>query len=288
MLPVTPPETWQRFIRTRDPALRDQIIQQNSGIVTKTAGIILTDPSRTALEKADLVGEGMIGLIRAVDLFDPARRVKFLTFAVAHVRGAMLESMRKDRWAPRLVIDRQRAQGNAQESLAARLGREPTLEEVAQEMGLSLDAYHQYQNTNRPRYVDRWHEPLNFTWDNEDAITCDDKIPDPTADTHNAAVRNERYALLAQEMAALPEHERYVITAYYHQGLPFRSIGEKMGLSESRVYQLCVQARGRLFKALSQTEAFAEDVASMPHSPDIEHQVAGPLSRTPEKVRQAA
>src|SRR5947208_8758183 len=131
-------DTWVRFKQQGDRRARDTLIDNYSYLVKITAGRIAggVPPS---LDREDLISAGVIGLIRAVDQFDASREVKFETYAIALIRGAILELLRGEDWAPRSVRDKIKMLERAYAAVESRLGRPGTDDEVAEEMALTVD-----------------------------------------------------------------------------------------------------------------------------------------------------
>jgi len=193
--------------------------------------------------RADLVGEGHIGLIAAVDAFDPARDVKFETYAITRIRGAILEALRQDDWVPRSVREQTKAYGAAHTSLLLQLRRTPTEDEVARELGITpaeLDT--RLANSQRGALVSLQHPVMheNHSETIQDALKC----PRPSPD--DDITERDQWRTLRAAVEKLPERERHVIDCYYRDGQTFKGIGEEMGISESRTYQLHTQATNRL------------------------------------------
>lgn len=128
-------QLWKLFKIQKDQDARSQLIQRYAHLVTITA-YRLFGSLPCGVERDDLVGAGVVGLVKAVDQFDPDRGIKFETYAITLIRGAILEMLRGDDWVPRLVRDQQKQLRQAYMRLETRLGRPATEEEVANEMGL--------------------------------------------------------------------------------------------------------------------------------------------------------
>ncbi|MFN3689706.1 MAG: sigma-70 family RNA polymerase sigma factor, partial [Fimbriimonadales bacterium] len=144
-------EAWKRFKVYGDPNAREQLIRQYAHLVKLTVGRIVPYPPN-GMEWEDLYSYGVMGLIRAVDLYDPTRNVKFETYAIALIRGAVLEALRSEDWVPRSARDKLRQLERVWVRLEASLGRPPTDEEAAEALGVSLQDYRQmlidYARTN--------------------------------------------------------------------------------------------------------------------------------------------
>ncbi len=198
-----------------------------------------------SLERDDLVSAGIIGLIKAVDQFDMDRKVKFETYAIALIRGAILEMLREEDWVPRSVRERVKQLERTYLSLETRLGRPATEQEVADELGMAIDDYTRILMDTGRTVLLSLDEMLVGTEGNE-KLHLVDVIHDEGAGPSDEVEVREMKRALAASIDRLPERERLVIALYYFEGLTFKEIGKIMTISESRVYQLHTQAVLRL------------------------------------------
>jgi len=241
---------WSLYKRNRDPKAREELILQYASLVKYIAGrLAMGMPPNVELD--DLISYGIFGLIDAIEKFDHERGVKFETYAIARIKGAILDGLRAFDWAPHSLRQKVRDLERAYGDLEARLGRSVSDEEVAEHLGISLG-----------QLQDRLAEvaglalvSLDDLWPSEgggdglvrplDTI-IDENSPDPVA----YAIFEERKALLAEAIDKLPEKERLVVALYYYEGLTAKEISQVMGLSQSRISQLHSKAilrlRGRL------------------------------------------
>lgn len=238
-------KAWERFKRYGDPQARNQIIERYAYLVKITAGRVVTSLPPT-LDREDLVSAGIMGLIKAVDQFDPSRQVKFETYAIALIRGAILELLRSEDWVPRSVRDRVKHLERTYYALESRLGRSPTEEEITEELGITLEEYHQLLCDAGRTNLISLDDLILGTQDAGEKLHVADVLSDATADPIAEVEQREIHRLLAEAIDRLPDRERLVIALYYYEGLTFREIGRVLGVSESRVYQLHTQAVLRL------------------------------------------
>lgn len=238
-------KAWERFKRYGDPQARNQIIERYAYLVKITAGRVVTSLPPT-LDREDLVSAGIMGLIKAVDQFDPSRQVKFETYAIALIRGAILELLRSEDWVPRSVRDRVKHLERTYSALESRLGRPPTEEEITEELGITLEEYHQLLCDAGRTNLISLDDLILGTQDAGEKLHVADVLSDATADPIAEVEQREIHRLLAEAIDRLPDRERLVIALYYYEGLTFREIGRVLGVSESRVYQLHTQAVLRL------------------------------------------
>jgi RNA polymerase sigma factor for flagellar operon FliA len=191
----------------------------------------------------DLVSTGVIGLITAVDNFDPGQNVKLKTYAEYKIRGAILDSLRELDWAPRQKRKKAKQIEAAISASEQRLHRSPTEEEVAGELGISLDGYHQWLVEIRGVNVGS----LEYVGGEEEGRDLLQFVSDTEQDwPSNLLERAELEKLLASAISKMPEVERNVLALYYYQELTLREIATVLQLHESRVSQLKSQAILRL------------------------------------------
>jgi RNA polymerase sigma factor FliA len=197
------------------------------------------------VEESDLISYGLLGLIGAIERFDLEREIKFETFAVARIKGAIIDELRSLDWVPRSVRAKARDVERAHAELEAKFQRSPTDEEMAERLELTLeefnDALLDIANSSVLALDDLW----TFA-DPEGGggqLSVLDTIQDPAAvDPHSEAEASALKDRLADAIESLPERERLVIALYYYENLTLREIGEVLGVTESRVSQLHTKA----------------------------------------------
>ena len=241
---------WREYRRTNDQTLRDRLIVTYAPLVKYVAGR-LGSGLPAHLEEGDLVSYGLLGLIRAIERFDPEREIKFETYAMSRIRGAIIDELRALDWVPRSVRARAREIERTIRELEARTGRAPTDEEIAAKLGISeeeLDA--SLLDISRTSIA-----ALDELWSvsgEGDQITLLDTIEDPTGPRPADALdERETKEVVADAIARLPEREKLVVTLYYYEELTLREIGEVLGVTESRVSQLHTKAILRLKSRLT-------------------------------------
>lgn len=218
-------------------ATREALIEAHLAQVRLVADRLLPKlpPS---VDRDDLIGAGVLGLLDAVNRYDPARGVLFKTYAETRIRGAMLDSLRDLDWAPRQLRHRARELEATMHKLEQRLGRAPEEEEVASAMQLSLGQYRELLSDLRG---------LNITELESEEEDQTKEIPgNPDQIPLSRYERSETRARLIAAVERLPERERQVIALYYHEELTMKEVGAVLGLTESRVSQLHTQAVLRL------------------------------------------
>ncbi|MFN6961794.1 MAG: RNA polymerase sigma factor FliA [Rhodocyclaceae bacterium] len=189
----------------------------------------------------DLVQNGMLGLLDALDRYEDGMGAQFETYALARIRGAMLDGLRENDWLPRTVRKEMRRVEAALQKLEHEKGRQPTESELAAALGMSLADYQHLLLEARGHQI-LYLEDLAA--DNEDFLEHHDAetAPDPLALLEESDTR----AALAAAIAQLPEREKLMMALYYEQDMNLREIGAVMGVTESRVCQLHAQAVARL------------------------------------------
>lgn len=242
--PETLKRAWVDFKVYKDPQARADLIQHYGYLVKITSGRLVANLPG-GLEREDLIGAGVIGLIKSVDQFDPTRDVKFETYAIALIRGAILEMLREEDWVPRSIREKLRAMDRTTVSLETKLGRQPTEQEIAEAMGVSVQEVSELAVRMSRTIVYSLDDLLGGSG-TDDTVQLGDLIVDENASTEGEIEGQEIRRILAQGIDYLPERERLVVALYYYEGLTFREIGKTLSVSESRVYQLHTQAMTRL------------------------------------------
>ncbi len=235
---------WARYRSHGDPEARAQLLDRYIGLVHHTAREIIRRVSRE-VELDELVSAGTLGLVQALEGFDPGRGLAFSSYAVPRIRGAMLDELRAQDWVPRSVRARGRQLAQARDGLLRTLGRMPAASEVAHALGVDLDTYWRWADQAEGRVVlaldapagpdDHGDSPLSET-------IADQDCPDPGADL----ARAETLQALHEAFAALPAKDRLVLSLYYYEQLNLKEIGGVLHVSESRVSQIRTRALRRL------------------------------------------
>jgi len=239
-------EIWQRYRQSRDKALRDRQILNYAPLVKYVAGRISTSlPAH--VDEGDLVSYGLLGLIGAIERYDPAREIKFETYAISRIKGSIIDELRSLDWVPRSVRSRAREIERAMLELENRLKRAPTDEEVATEIGITVDEFQDSLTAISRSSVAALDELWQINTGGGDTVSLIDTIEDPHADDPSKAMsQTEVREALADAIQRLPEREKLVITLYYYEELTLREIGEVLSVTESRVSQLHTKAILRL------------------------------------------
>lgn len=243
---------WQCYKRTRDPAVREELLKKNLPLVRFTLERMAVPRRRSWIDLDDLITAGIIGLMDAVEKFDPVLGGKFSTYAFFRIRGAVLDELRATDWVPRSVRQKTRELERAHETLERRLHRPVTDRDLARQLGLSLGRFRALVNEiNVPPMVsldelleDR-HQERRDLWAAETQGTAR-----PAGSAFSELAAKETREILAQLIERLPERERWVLTLYYYEELTMREIAAILEVTESRVCQIHAQAVGRLCASL--------------------------------------
>jgi RNA polymerase sigma factor for flagellar operon FliA len=207
------------------------------------------------VEEADLISYGLVGLISAIERFEPEREIKFETYAIPRIRGAIIDELRAMDWVPRSVRARARAIERANVKLEHKFQRAPTDEEMAAELDMGvddfLDALIQISNSTIAALDELW----TVSDSSGDQVSLLDTLQDPSApDPAKVADQTDLKDRVADAIAKLPEREKLVVALYYYENLTLREIGEVLGVTESRISQLHTKAVLRLRSHMSEEE----------------------------------
>ena len=238
-------EIWRNYRDTGDQSIRDAIVKQYAPLVKYVAGKVSVGMPQS-VDFDDLVGFGVFGLFDAIEKFDPGKHVKFKTYAVTRIRGAIFDELRSIDWVPRSVRQKTREIDETVQHLEARLGRSATDDEVAGEMGMSLEQYNQMMlkvsGTSMLSLNDVW-----YTGEDNDKISIVESIEAPNSLRPDAiAEKDEMRRVIVEAINDLPEKEKKVLVLYYYEDLTLKEIGKVLDVTESRISQLHTKAISRL------------------------------------------
>jgi len=244
-------ERWLEYRKTRDRGLREGFIKQYAPLVKYVAGKVAMGMPQN-VEFDDLVGFGVFGLIDAIDKYDPEKySVKFKTYAVTRIRGAIFDELRQIDWVPRSVRQKTREIEFTVSSLEAQLGRTASDREIAKALGVSEDEYlkmiTKISGTSILSLNDLW-----YSGDDKDKVSIVDSIESPSSLNPDVIMEKEviRQVLIAT-INELPEKEKKILILYYYEDLTLKDIGRVLEVTESRVSQLHTKAISRLRSKLT-------------------------------------
>ncbi|MDZ4798928.1 MAG: FliA/WhiG family RNA polymerase sigma factor [Bryobacteraceae bacterium] len=232
------------------PADREQMILEHLPQVRLIARRIRDQvPGLMSLD--DMISNGTVGLISAIDRFDPTQGVKLRTFAEFKIRGAILDSLREQDVTPRRQRQRARTIREATGKVENRLQANAPLEEVAEQIGISLNEYHAWSlDSRRPTF-----EPLDTVVSDGEGSRMARQIAATGFETQpgKAIEVAQLRRVLADAIARMPRQERTVLSLMFHEDLSLREISRVLGLHESRVSQIKMQALGRMKELVEET-----------------------------------
>jgi len=247
-----PAVLWERYKEHNDPQAREELILHYAGLVKYIAGRLIANLS-SLVELDELISYGIEGLIDAIHKYDHRRKIKFETYALVRIKGAMIDGLRSMDWIPVSLRQKAKELEKTYMLVEQQLGRAATDEEMAAALGLETrDFQNLLRDVNLATiiYLEDF-LPGEETSDKHKRIA--DILRDHSAEDALQMVEfNEAKELLAEAIAKLPEKEKKVVYLYYYEGLTLKEIGEVLGLSESRISQLhtksILRLRGRLSK----------------------------------------
>jgi RNA polymerase sigma factor for flagellar operon FliA len=235
-------QLWLDYKSTGANEARDRLIIHYSPLVKYVAGRVSVGLPQN-IEQSDLVSYGIFGLIDAIDKFDTGRNIKFETYAIARIKGAIIDELRSIDWVPRSVRAKARRVEKAYATLEATLLRTPTDAEVATEMGISEAELHQVFNQISFVGLVALDEMLaGAGGERGESTTLGDTIPDKSEGPVSAFEVEEMKQILATAINRLGDREKVVLTLYYYEGLTLSEIGQVLGVTESRVCQIHTKA----------------------------------------------
>ncbi len=215
-------------------SLRNRLVERYMPLV-KYNGERIWSRLPEGVELDDLISAGVFGLMDAIDAFDLERGVKFETYCVPRIRGAMLDELRTMDWVPRLVRSKASKLAEAMKQLETRSGRTPTGQELSEHMGISIQELEKMQiEANAVNLISlnkKWYETDSYKDVREIDILEDKKGEDPTR-------RIQKNDLMRLVTKGLNRNERLIIILYYYEELTMKEIGATLDLSESRVSQM--------------------------------------------------
>ena len=232
---------WTQYKASSDRELRDQLIVHYSPLVKYVAGRVAVGLPQN-VEQSDLVSYGIFGLIDAIEKFDLARGYKFETYAIARIKGAILDELRSIDWVPRSVRAKARSLEKAYAKLESELHRTPTDEELATELDITDDQLQTMLSQISFVGLVALDEMLSVGGDRGESLTLGDTIADGGEGPVQAYEVEEMRHILAEAINRMPEREKIVLTLYYYEGLTLAEIGQVLGVTESRVCQIHTKA----------------------------------------------
>jgi RNA polymerase sigma factor for flagellar operon FliA len=250
-------DLWRRYKDDDDPKARERLVLAYAPLVKYVAGR-MSSGLPAHVEEADLISYGLLGLISAIERFDPSREIRFETFAITRIKGSIIDELRSLDWVPRSVRAKAREIERMNAKLEHQLHRAPTDQEMSEALGVTVDEFQESLTRISNSSVVALDELWTVSDASGDQVSLLDTIQDPTAaDPAQEMDLTDMKDRLADAIARLPEREKLVIALYYYENLTLREIGEVLGVTESRVSQLHTKAVLRL-KSRLQGDSLAE------------------------------
>ena len=233
---------WDEYKEHGSSDARDRLILHYSPLVKYVAGRVAVGLPAN-IEQADLISYGIFGLIDAIDKYDRGRNIKFETYAISRIRGAIIDELRAMDWVPRSVRFKAREVEKAYASLENKLKRPPSDAEIADEMDVSIEELnHIYTQLSTVSLI-ALDELMSVEGDKGDKMSLLETLEDTkTAGPMESFESVEMKEILSDAVNRLPEREKKVITFYYFVGLTLAEIGQVLGVTESRVCQIHTKA----------------------------------------------
>jgi RNA polymerase sigma factor for flagellar operon FliA len=240
---------WEQYKSTHDPALKEQLILQYGPLVKYVVSrMAIGLPG--VLSTEDLNSHATIGLIDAIERFDPARGLKFEFYAIARLRGSVVDAVRRLGSTPRGASRRMKEIDAAQTELEEQYGRTPTNAETAEHLGITIGRFDRTIQDASTTVVSL--DGATHATEDDDSLSLAETLEDlASPNPAMEAERSEVRSALRQAILELPERDRQLIALYYVEEMTLREIGQVLGVSESRVCQLHSRAMSRLRATLS-------------------------------------
>lgn len=244
-------ELWRKFKESRDKETRDALIQAYLPLVRQIAiGII--KKLRSGVDLEDFVSDGVFGLMRAVEQFDPERGVKFETYATPVIRGSIYNGMRSLDWVPERTRVKARALQRTMEKLTTLYGRSGTDQEIAEELKISTAEVYDLIANLGAIYLLSLDQPISVQSDDEE-ITILDALEDKKAIDPSVEVEfREQREILKAAVESLNEREQYIMKMHYFEGVSFEKISADLGVTKQRVSQMHSRIIVKLREILTQ------------------------------------
>lgn len=249
---MTEEEQWREYKKTNNPKIREELILQYAPLVKYIVGkIAIGTPT---IEYNDLVNYGIIGLIDAIEKFDPNQKCLFKTYAIKRIKGAISDELRRLDWVPRQIRKKAKELEAAYLKIETKYGRPATEKEVCQELGISKEEFNQTLLDISGATVISLDE-IWYIGENNYQVLGIETIEAPRSQNPDVIVEKEEIKKKIKEAInhRLNEREKEIIALYYYEDLTLKEIGKVLGMTESRVCQLHANAITKLKVAIKKT-----------------------------------
>lgn len=244
-------DVWREYKETKDPHLQEELVVHYQGLVFNLAHKIVRK-LKQGTEVEDLISDGMVGLVKALDAFDPERGFKFSTYATPVIRGSILNGLRKLTWLPERKVTEVRNFQKAVDKLSKVTGRRPSEEDIAKELEISAKEVFNIIADMSSMYLMSLDMPLGT--ENSDASVGDLVEDTGFAGPDQEFEFEEEREALRRSLEDLGERDRDIIESHYFEGETFDSISKRLGISKQRVSQLHLKAVRYMRKSLGDVE----------------------------------
>jgi len=244
-------ELWRRYRKEANREVRDFLAEKYAPLVKYVAGKVAIGMPQN-VEFDDLVSYGSFGLLDAIEKFDPDRDIKFKTYAMTRIRGAIFDELRSIDWIPRSIRQKARQVEETIAMLENKLGHTVEDEDIAKELGISVDELQslltKISGTSIVSLNDIW-----YLGDDNDEVSFMETLESPANLNPDSLIeREEIKSVIVEAIRHLPDKEKKVIVLYYYEDLTLKEIGEVLEVTESRISQLHTKAimrlRGKLMR----------------------------------------
>jgi len=248
-------DLWKEYKQNNSKVAKDKLLVEYSHLVKFIAGRVGVNLP-ASVDRSDLISSGIIGLIKAVETFEPERGFKFETFASYKIRGSILDELRALDWVPRSVRQKSKDLQKVYAKLENELGRIPYDDEVCDELKIGIDEFENMLSDVAPSTIISLEEAMPDRGSDSKEIRLIDTIEDPGSEN---ALKMLSFAevkqILKETIEKLPEKEKLVVALYHFEELTLKEIGAVLDISESRVSQIhskaIIKLRSRLLQKMS-------------------------------------
>lgn len=246
-------DIWEMYTKEKDEskkkAIKNILIEEYVNLVKIISGKLFVYYAQKH-EYEDLVGYGIIGLIDAIDRFDPSKNIKFETYATIRIRGSIMDQIRKLDWIPRTVRAKSKQVESAQDELSNILGRAPSKTELADYLDISMDELENMLDDSNAMNIVSIEDDLIDIYNNQSAgsrLMTEQRIED---NPEEQMLKNDTVDQLAKAIDRLGKQEKIVINLYYYENLTYKEISKVLELSESRISQIVSKSLSKLKKEI--------------------------------------
>lgn len=231
-------QIWKKFKETEEVKLRDDLLLYYSPLVKYVAGRISMELPKS-VDISDLISYGIFGLIDAIQKFDVDRKIKFETYAIPRIRGAIYDELRNQDWIPRSVRTRAKQIEKTYVELENKLQRVPSDDEVAKELNITLDEMEEVLNQINSSFVIALEDVVRMGSGDDETMQVSNSIKDESQEDPLASIEsNEVKEFLHHAISRLSDKEKGIISLYYYEEMTLKEIGEVLNITESRVSQI--------------------------------------------------